>query len=663
MGFAQQTQQTQQAQQVPQAEPPAARSFFATPAMSQPILSPNGRRMAVLVANEKSGRRELVVIALGPPMKATTVARWKDADIESPRWVNDDRLVYSVSDRQSAAGENLCPGLWAVDHDGARLLRLIRPTCHDDESSSTSPRELSWRYGLRRLLRDGSADVVVLRTNIEDSNFDVRRIVDKTPLRLNTLTGQTTLIAARGYPPDAFDWLLDAKGRPRMIVSRKEGRVTIHTLAGDPSTWTPVARFTRHMREAGEFYPRWVGADDEIYGTAPRDDSAQTSALFRFDRRSGALETEPVVGITGFDFDGYPIFDECQRKLVGVYYRGDAPANVWLTKEMQQLQADMEKRLPGHGVLLQPADCLSARWLVVTAFSDRQPARFMLYDRESGMLQDIGAQMPGIDPTRMAQRDFVRFEARDGLSIPMHVTKPRGGGPWPTVVLIHDGPWERGGIWGWSEDSQFLASRGYLVLEPEFRGSAGYGDRLKRAGFRQWGLKMQDDIADATRWAIDRRLADADRVCLAGTGYGGYATLMGLVRYGDMYRCGVAFAPITDLALLHNSVESTLSEDLRMHGMALLVGDPVKDAAQLESTSPVKQAHRVTRPLLLAHGTRDWVVPIEHGQRFRDAVRRTNPRVDWVAYPDEGHALGKPENRLDFYERFERFLTEHLRKR
>jgi dienelactone hydrolase len=642
--------------------PPSVRVFFATPAMSEPVLSPNGLRMAVLVANEKTGRRELVVIELGPPMKAGTVARWTDADVESPRWVNDQRLVYSVSDRKSAAGENLCPGLWAVDHDGGRMLRLIGPTCHD-EGRTGNRRELSGRHALRRLLRDGSADVVVLRTNVEDSNYEVRRIVDKTPLRLNTLTGQTTPIAAPGYPPHAKDWVLDGMGRPRMVVAQQAGRVTIHALAGEPATWTPVARFTALLREPGEFYPQYVGPDDEIYGTAPRDDPAQTTALFRFDRRRGALESEPLVGISGFDFDGFPIFDLCQRKLIGVYYRGDAPAQVWFTKEMKQLQAELEKRLPGHAVLLQPADCSSSRWTVVTAFSDRQPSRFLLYDRESGNLQDIGALRPGIDPARMAQRDFVRFEARDGLSIPMHVTRPRGRGPWPTVVLVHDGPWQRGGIWAWSGESQFLASRGYLVLEPEFRGSTGYGDRLKRAGFRQWGLKMQDDIADATRWAIEQRLADADRVCLAGAGYGGYATLIGLLRYADLYRCGVAFAPITDLALLYDSVESTLSEDLRVHGMALLVGDRLKDAVQLENTSPLRQAQRLTRPLMLAHGTSDWAVPIEHSERFRDAVRRTNPRVDWVAYAGEGHSLMKPENRVDFYERFEKFLAEHLSAR
>jgi dipeptidyl aminopeptidase/acylaminoacyl peptidase len=260
----------------------------------------------------------------------------------------------------------------------------------------------------------------------------------------------------------------------------------------------------------------------------------------------------------------------------------------------------------------------------------------------------------------MAERDFVRLPARDGLSIPMHVTKPAGKGPWPTVVLVHGGPWVRGGSWQWTGESQFLASRGYLVLEPEFRGSRGYGQKHEHAGYKQWGLKMQDDVTDATRWAIDKKLADPQRVCLAGASYGGYATLIGLIREPALYRCGVAWIAVTDINLMYDISWSDTSEEFKRYGMPVRVGDQVKDAAQLEETSPVKQAHRLKQPLLLAFGAADRRVPLDHGTRFRDAVSKTNTQVEWVVYNNEGHGFSKPENRFDFYERMERFLATHL---
>jgi dipeptidyl aminopeptidase/acylaminoacyl peptidase len=225
---------------------------------------------------------------------------------------------------------------------------------------------------------------------------------------------------------------------------------------------------------------------------------------------------------------------------------------------------------------------------------------------------------------------------------------------------VHDGPYIRGGSWGWTPASQFLASRGYLVLEPEFRGSRGYGDAHFKAGFKQWGLKMQDDIVDGARWAISEKLADPQRQCIVGGDYGGYATLMGLIRDSDLFRCGVAWAAITDIQLLFELHWSATSEIYREHGMPVLIGDPVKDAAQLEATSPLKQAHRLKQPLLLAHGSADPWVPVQHGTRFVDAVRKSNSLVEWVEYTNEGHALSKPENRYDFYSRMEKFLATHL---
>jgi dienelactone hydrolase len=636
------------------------KSFFGPTSMARPVLSPDGKRMAVLAGNDITGHRDLVVLTFGPPLSAKLAARFSDADVAQVRWVNNERLVFTLTDQTETYDNNICPGLWAVNHDGTESRRLVKNDCWRYLVTNAAPigsRELPANHRLLSVLRDGSSDVV-----IERFNYDGRReLRDTTPLRLNTQTGQAVGAAKPGYPDNVVHWEFDLKGQPRLAIAAEGGKATIHWRTAEDAPWQAIATVDRYLGGEGGFNPMEIGPDDELYATAWRNDTANTSALFRFDRKALKLEPEPLVGVTGFDFRGTAIFDHAKRRLVGVHYVGDAAGTVWLDGEMKQLQARIDKRLPGLVNRLHVPECGECTpWIVVETFSDRQPALFLLWNRQSDALQSVGSAKPAIPAKLMAERDFIRFPARDGLSIPMHVTKPAGRGPWPAVVLLHGGPWVRGGSWQWTDESQFLASRGYLVLEPEFRGSNGYGRKHLHAGFKQWGLKMQDDVTDATRWAIDKKLADPQRICLAGASYGGYSTLMGLIREPEMYRCGVAWLAVTDINLMYDISWSDSSEDFKRYGMPARIGDQLKDAAQLEETSPLKQAHRLKQPLLLAFGAGDARVPLDHGTKFRDAVRKTNSQVDWIVYNGEGHGLFKPENRFDFYERMEKFLATHL---
>jgi dipeptidyl aminopeptidase/acylaminoacyl peptidase len=271
----------------------------------------------------------------------------------------------------------------------------------------------------------------------------------------------------------------------------------------------------------------------------------------------------------------------------------------------------------------------------------------------------------------MAPVDFERFRARDGLEIPVWVTRPVGTdgrplpGPLPTVVLVHGGPWVRGSHWAWHAEAQFLASRGYLVVEPEFRGSEGYGRALFRAGLRQWGRAMQDDLVDALAWAAQRGWADAGRACIAGASYGGYATLMGLIRHPETWRCGVAWVAVTDPRLLFRwSYVSDVNDEARGYTYPQLIGDPEADRAMLEEVTPVLHAARLRSPLMLAFGGRDARVPIEHGRRLHQALRAAGRTpAEYVVYEDEGHGWFLLENQLDFARRLERFLAEQLAPR
>jgi dipeptidyl aminopeptidase/acylaminoacyl peptidase len=276
----------------------------------------------------------------------------------------------------------------------------------------------------------------------------------------------------------------------------------------------------------------------------------------------------------------------------------------------------------------------------------------------------VGQAHKDIDPRQMATLDLHRIKARDGLDLPVWITTPKvpSTSPRPAVVLVHGGPWIRGSHWQWEPTAQFLASRGYLVIEPEFRGSSGFGDKHFKAGWKQWGLSMQDDVADGLLWAVSKGWVDPKRVCIAGASYGGYATLMGLVRHPELYRCGVAWAAVTDPRLLYElDWISDLPEEYKNFGLPAMLGDPVKDAAALKAVAPVEQAARIKAPLLLAFGLLDRRVPIEHGRHMRDALHEAGRDVEWVTYATEGHGWLILENRVDFAKRLEAFLARNLK--
>jgi dipeptidyl aminopeptidase/acylaminoacyl peptidase len=350
-------------------------------------------------------------------------------------------------------------------------------------------------------------------------------------------------------------------------------------------------------------------------------------------------------------------------RVVGLHFLTDAKGTHWFDPRLKAIQEQVDKLLPETNNVIDCGACDNPERVLVKIYSDRQPDIFALYHVAAGKLEPVSGTRPWIKPEEMSPRGFERIKSRDGLEFPVHVTRPLGvKGTAPTIVLVHGGPWVRGAEWQWYETTQFLASRGYAVIEPEFRGSRGFGSRLTFAGWKQWGLAMQDDVADATKWAIDKGIADGKRVCIAGGSYGGYAALMGLVRYPDLYRCGIEYFGVTDIDLMYSNSWSDFSSDFKTYGMPVLIGDRDKDAAQLAATSPLKQHAKINQPLLMAAGRQDERVPIEHFNKMLDALKSHNPAVESVVYNEEAHGWHLDANEIDFWSRAEKFLDVNLKK-
>ncbi len=636
---------------------PPLEQFFAKPKFDAPKLSPNGKYLAARISAK--GERDWLSVLDLETNKVTIVAQLRGADIDNFEWVNNERLVFDSIDARSGQGEMMYgPGLYAVNRDGKGFRQLADRTGEiglDDSRRKLQP----WNTFLLGQPGAQDSDWIYVTSPIFDHLYHDH---DYALLRLNTVSGMVSRVEKPGSPVRG-GWLLDHKGEPRLVTvtapADDSDTDTIYYRESVNGAWHKLSDQKIVGKQADAFQPLAFGPDGTLYVIGGNED---TDNLYTYDLKTGKLAKEALVALKGYDFSGSMIMD--QDKLLGVRYTSDALNTVWFDARMKALQQTVDALLPATSNLITPPVRAESPWMLVDAYSDVQPHTFLIFDSDQKTLRRVGSTYGDIKPEQMGNQDLVHYKARDGLEIPAWLTLPAGKDKnLPLVVLVHGGPQMRGSSWGWDPEVQFLASRGYAVLQPEFRGSTGFGDRHFHAGWKQWGLKMQDDIADGVKWAVAQGTVDAKRICIAGASYGGYATLMGLINDPQLYKCGIDWAGVTDINLLYDGhwrFDSDFSERWKKYGMPELVGDQVKDADQLQATSPLLQAARIKQPVLLAYGGSDPRVPLIHGTKFRDAVKAGNKDVEWVEYLEEGHGWYLPETRFDFWRRVEKFLARNI---
>lgn len=634
------------------ADLPPVEHFTRPPALSNVALSPSGKRLAVLIFGT-NGMRRVGVMNLDPVGEPRIVGGFDDADVTSARWVNEDRLVFEAFQR-GAEIHSWGAGTFAVSHDGSDQRQLIAWARHTDSGAGShiASRVLPYGWGLHSIPGDGSDDVFVYR-GVWDSIGDRQSIQ---VARLNTRTRELRNLSL-GLPDHTVGVLFDANGEPRSATAYHRGRTKVY-LRREEGTWKEVADIDP-LQETLE--PWYAGSKDEVLLLARVGD---TEGVHRWDVAAGKLDPEPLVRLKNFDLSTLPEVDPRARSLVGMHFVADRPMSYWFDERMAAIQKGLDAALPpGRSNRLYCGDCLSSRFLVVLSRSDQQPGEYYLYDRERRTLQLIGASRPWVDEAKQGQRTFHRFDARDGLKIPVVVTHPLGvpaDTPAPTVVMVHGGPFERGSNLAWNAWAQFLASRGYRVLQPEFRGSEGFGHHHHRAGWKEWGHGMVDDVAETVKWAARQKLSDPKRVCVMGGSYGGYAALMSTIAHPGVYRCAASLAGVVDPAMMYSVTWSDLPQWSLKHALPVMMGDPDKDAARLAAASPLKRVAEIKVPVLLAHGGVDRRVPIVHAREFASAAEKAGVKLDRIEYLDEGHGFALAANEADFLRRLEVFLKTSL---
>lgn len=641
-----------------QAQPLSLKTMLRTPDFRDAVLSPNGQYVAVLVPVE--ARTHLVIFDL-QARKVVNRINIPAADVSSPAWVGNDRLVFAKARHDVAMTWRWnTGGLFMVSRDGTVQRRLV-PTFQDQALAGYKRYVSAAPAGPQ--VREG-AELVVAMNDRDRESVDL--------YRFNIDNGDRKLLT-RERPPRTTSWLLDRNGVPRVAQSSVE-------KSTETITWwraTPTGPWTELWRAnsvSGDMMvPLHVESDGRhllVASNAGRD----TMAIYRYDpatrERQALLAEHPTVDL-GADAEGEYmgdlVYDPRQEEIVGLRVDGGGrPQTIWLDERHARLQKLLDGALPGFTPMFQRA--ADAPVTLVASYADQRSPRWHLLNESTGQMEPLFVAMPWLDNGQLAAMTPFTYTTRDGLGVPaFHILPQRrkAGEPLPTVVLIHGGPWAQPARWAFHssafQEAQMLAAQGYAVLMPNFRGTTGLGRKLYQSSRGEWGKRMQEDLEDAVDWAVAQGITDPARVCLSGASYGGYAALMGLVKTPDKYRCAIAGMPVTDLPTQISSGWSDISRDdeARQYWIEM-VGDPARDAEALAAASPARQAARIKGQVMLYGGVDDGRTPIEQMDLMRAALRANKQEPRWLAKYGEGHGFGSLDNVLETYgEKFE-FLRQNL---
>jgi dipeptidyl aminopeptidase/acylaminoacyl peptidase len=622
-------------------------TFFKLPQYSAMVMSPDGQHIAALAP--VNGRQNLVVLDLDHK-KAEPITRLDNKDIVQVFWLNDKRIMVRTGKLGTRQDDIRGGAMYAVDWDGSNERKVIDGG--DEVAKDTD--YFVW-HGLDFVRRIPDTDDFIAAERVYEQYKSTPGLL----YRINSRTGRKTPIS--GNKPDTGDgeeWIVDTKGVARALVVSSNKRARIWYRAGEDADWVKLDEFPTLSGDSWE--PLAVAEDGKTLYVSSYRGGRDKAAIVRYDPAKKEFG-EVIAAHPQVDLDQliYP-----KQELLGVRYEADKFGFAWFDAGIAQVQAAMDKTLPAGNVnSLSFSD--DHQRFVVGSFSDVSPGSFYYFDRKTGKMQFLADVSPWIDPKKMSPMTPVRYKARDGLEIPAYLTIPKGssGKNMPMVAVVHGGPWITGDGWYFDPEVQFLANRGYVVLQPNYRGTRRYGWKHYSTSFKQWGGTMQDDVTDGVKWAIEQGIADPKRVCIYGGSYGGYATMMGLAKDPDLYACGVNYVGVTDLDLFVNASWSDTAYSAYMRNeMKDTLGDwsNESDRANMKKVSPVTLASRIKAPVLMAYGASDVRVIPEHGFRMRTAMEHEGKHPEWIIADGEGHGYRDLANQVMFYGAMEKFLDKNI---
>jgi dipeptidyl aminopeptidase/acylaminoacyl peptidase len=627
---------------------PIADFFKRSEFNGRPVLSPDGQNLAVLMP--RNGRFVLAIINLAT-RASTVVASDPDWDVAGPQWVNNQRLVFSISKGSDEVMENQTGGgLFAVNRDGSAF-RILVASIKDAISTGIpyKPVQVLKRVG------DDSNDLII--ANNERGRG--AKLGASDVFRLDTTTGRRTLLTFNN-PGAVSGWLLDHANVIRVASANtvEEGskriKQTVYYRDEEKAPWTPI--YQAYADEGKVMNPLGFDFDNKTLFVAGRFNGRDKAGIHIWNLANNS-PGELIAEDAHADIDDGLLFDEARKKIIGVSVDGMKPTMHYFDAEYARLQASLNASLPNEEVRFQ----WRGEHAVVSTIGVNNAGKIYLYDTRKKTLESLYSVKPILDGKQLSEQKVTSYQARDGLTIPAYLTLPPDRAPkaLPLVAYIHGGPHARDDF-GYDPTTQMLASRGYAVFQPQFRMSTGFGWKHHVAGWKQWGLAMQDDITDGIEDLVKQGIVDRNRVCIIGASYGGYATMYGLVKTPELYKCGINWVGVTDVKMLFTVNWSDMSGPYMDDLGAKMHGDPKTDEAYFQRVSAIGNAAKIKAPVLMAYGSEDLRVPLIHGERMRDQLRRQGNTVEWMVMTGEGHGWSKESNNILWGETMYRFIDRYI---
>ncbi len=606
-------------------------------------VSPKGTYIAVTVPVED--KTVLIVLKQGEPQPVTRVdVAGKRSHIVDVIWASDQRLIYSVAVKDQLIETPIRTGeMWAIDADGKKPKQLAgwkRDNAMISGRAGGEAAKESVAMDIINALPDDDENVIaaVFRNGSDYTTVE----------RVNVYSG--TRVRQSQAPIINAGMMTDNRGIARFASGFKKDRLRkLYYRKSDGDDW-------ELMNDEGvtdkTVQPIGFSADDSVAYLVANEKNGPDSVV-AYDTATGTSKT--VVRDALADPTG-TINAVGKHHIIGVYYAGQTPRYEYFAPDSQEAKAHraLQKAFPGQLVLVG-AEATEKKEVLIYVHGDRDPGGYYVMNLDTRKVSPMMFAADWLDPQRLAPMRDVVFQARDGRKIPALLTLPQGsdGKNLPLIVHPHGGPFGINDEWGFDTGVQVLASHGYAVLQVNYRGSSGYGREHQFAGYKQWGLTMQDDLTDATRWAIAQGIADRNRICIFGASYGGYAALMGVAKEPDLYKCAAGQVGVYDLGRVKS--EDSLGNDYARRFFEQTMND-----GDLMLVSPNRLASKIKVPVFLSAGHEDETAPVEHTEMMETALKAAGVPVETLYFKTEGHGIYKRENRREFYGKLLRFFETHI---
>jgi dipeptidyl aminopeptidase/acylaminoacyl peptidase len=614
--------------------------FARPPSFRNVTLNPAGTHVAYIREHEGIGRLCVADVATMKPiaMSAGESAMMQaELSIVDVDWVGPKRLLAKTRVRDIHYG-----GWLAVDRDNKNGKPL---SGHVGEKGTKG--SVSGFYPIE-VIYNANNDRTVLVSN---PRVDLEKRASQYPdvVRLDTRGGVAKTVVAN--PGNVTRWVADRNGVVRIGVEAGEDEDSIIYRENEKDAWRKVATFKGRLKVR----PMSFAADGKtVYVRAKTP--ANTWGFYRYDPSKNELGEE-IWSNAKYDGDILRL-RKSTDELLGVSYMADLPKTEWFDEKYRAMQVAIDEALPNRVNVLDIHTAGSGT-LLVRSFSDRAPDNFYVLDVNKMEHRKIGTSRKWIDPEAMSPMHPIMYAARDGLEINGYLTVPRGQKPHklPLVVMPHGGPFGVRDEWEFDPLVQMLANRGYAVLQMNYRGSGGYGLEFAEKGKREVGGKIQDDIEDATRWAIAKNVADPDRIVIVGSSFGGYSALFALGKSRDLYRCGISIAGVTDWLAIFKDIDPEFDQAKRFWREA--ISDP-ENEERMKEISPVNFAGDIKAPVLIIQGKLDFRVNPRQAKSMIAALEKAGNSPEALFVPNEGHGMHREESRVAVFKAIEVFLAKHL---